>query len=60
MWLNSTLVFSGVFGLFGDVSMGGLGGCVPGDISGLCFSRGVSVGWTLEKCSGEAVHRSKC
>lgn len=28
MWLNSTLVFSGVFGVFGDVSMGGVGGWV--------------------------------
>lgn len=56
MWLNSTLVFSGVFGVF---SMGGkeVGG-VPGDISGSCFSLGFP-GWTLESV-GEAVHRSKC
>lgn len=41
MWLNSTLVFSGVFGVFGDVSMGGGGWMgVPGDISGSCFSLG--------------------
>lgn len=30
MWLNSTLVFSGVFGIFGDVSMGGREGMFLG------------------------------